>query len=75
MSNLIPWLMFAIAIVAMSTLIGILLWYTGLTESTGTNQAATVTSMTYKCHDIEWFNTDKCLCCELLERYEHERLA
>ena len=33
MSNLIPWLLFGIAILAMTTLIGILLWYTGLTES------------------------------------------
>lgn len=33
MADLLPWLMFGIAILAMSTLIGILLWYTALTES------------------------------------------
>lgn len=33
MTDLIPWLFFAIAIISMATLIGILLWYTGLTES------------------------------------------
>ena len=33
MTDLIPWLLFAIAIISMTTLIGILLWYTGLTES------------------------------------------
>jgi hypothetical protein len=33
MTNLIPWLLFALSIISMATLIGILLWYTGLTES------------------------------------------
>ncbi len=50
MSNLIPWLLFAIAIISMATLIGILLWYTGLTESQRYEESH-ICEMCYDTHD------------------------
>lgn len=49
MTDLIPWLLFGIAILSMSTLIGILFWYTGLTEAN--RYESSVCESCYDIHD------------------------